>query len=136
MTVKNMVPRCVSTCRDGSQCGRRVTDGSTPPVCHIHAKRSTSPLTQPVERTPLEIIQKLMSDRDPAIRLRAANTYLDKPYRDNVIDFVHLVLGAHGFEPPERERLARLVNKGTLRNVPSCQAWFSTCGLLGSTPRW
>jgi hypothetical protein len=78
MTVKNMVPRCVSTCRDGSQCGRRVTDGSTPPVCHIHAKRSTSPLTQPVERTPLEIIQTLMSDRDPAIRLRAANTYLER----------------------------------------------------------
>jgi hypothetical protein len=83
------LPRCSCVTRNGSPCGRRVSDGSNPPVCHVHRLqqqgKGTSALTQPVERSPLEIIQRLMRDRDPSIRLRAANAYLDhlgKPQPD------------------------------------------------------
>jgi hypothetical protein len=73
---KKSLPRCSCVTKDGTQCGRRVADGSQPPVCSAHA-RHTSPLTQRVERTPEEILRKLMSDRDPSIRLRAVTEWID-----------------------------------------------------------
>jgi len=80
--MKKPLPRCVALDRKGAQCARRVSDGSNPPICHVHRPGASSALTAPVERTPLEVIQKLMADRDPAIRLRAANAYLDQLAKD------------------------------------------------------
>lgn len=73
---KKILPRCAAVTRDGSPCGRRVKDGSQPPLCHLHKPGATVPNTfQPAERSPLEIIQKLMNDSDPSIRLRAVDMY-------------------------------------------------------------
>lgn len=71
---------CVNT--DGTQCGRTVTDGSQPPVCHIHrAAASGSPhnnasgMNQPLDRTPEEILRRLLRDSDPNVRLRALDLW-------------------------------------------------------------
>lgn len=78
--MKKPLPRCVALAADGTRCGRRVSDKSNPPICHIHVKvakgEAVSPLTEPAERSPMEILEKLMSDNDPAIRLRAVEAYL------------------------------------------------------------
>jgi hypothetical protein len=62
------------TAKDGSQCSRRVSDGSTPPVCHIHRAQqqgtSVSPLTQPVD------LDETRSS-DERIRLRAAELIIE-----------------------------------------------------------
>jgi hypothetical protein len=78
---KNLLPRCVCPTKNGSQCGRRVSDGLLPPMCHVHRMQaqglSTSPLTVPVEANPEDMYQRLMRDSDPAIRLRALQAWLD-----------------------------------------------------------
>jgi hypothetical protein len=65
--------------KDGSQCGRRVADGSSPPICSVHqqqAKGNAGSLTQPVAANPEDIYQRLMRDSDPAIRLRAVDAWM------------------------------------------------------------
>ncbi len=72
-------PRCSGVDRKGQQCGRRVKDGSQPPLCHIHKAVATgeaSPLFQ-ASTDPVAILQKLLRDKDPAIRLRAVNAWFD-----------------------------------------------------------
>ena len=73
-------PNCSCACAEGSPCGRRVTDGSQPPVCHIHRAQlnngSVGVPFQPkpvVKLTPLEVVTKLMDDPDSSVRLRACD---------------------------------------------------------------
>jgi hypothetical protein len=70
--------RCMANAKDGSRCGRTARPGTM--LCSKHDGTPnagvTAPTTEPL--TPLEIIQKLMRDRDPSIRLRAVNAYLDQ----------------------------------------------------------
>ncbi len=79
--MKRTFPRCTCVTRDGSQCGRRVTDGSNPPVCHIHraaaAGGSVSPLTTRAMGTDdiPRILLKMFSDPDATVRLRAIDAW-------------------------------------------------------------
>lgn len=88
--MSKIFPRCSCTTKDGTQCGRRVKDGSQPPVCSVHRdqqKRQGQAGANhfaPVERTPLEIIKKLMRDSDPAIRLRAVEMF--QKYEERLAD--------------------------------------------------
>jgi hypothetical protein len=70
--------RCACVAADGQQCGRTVTDGSQPPICHIHRNKANGTLAgiaQPKTRTPKEIIEKLLTDSDPSVRLRAVEMW-------------------------------------------------------------
>src|SRR5262245_19056430 len=71
---------CVNT--DGTRCGRSFTDGSNPPICHIHRAGATGQNVgkefgkgpQPSE-TPEEIVRKLLSDSDASVHLRAVDMW-------------------------------------------------------------
>lgn len=55
-------PRCSCTTADGSQCGRRVRDGSQPPVCSVHkavAQGQHVGGAPPFQGKPLDPIAKL-----------------------------------------------------------------------------
>ena len=78
---RKSAPRCVSVCRDGTQCGRRVTDGSNPPVCHIHAGRSKSPIISD-EVDEVKILKRLARDANPQVRLRAVDLLLSLKEKD------------------------------------------------------
>src|SRR5262245_13705850 len=70
--------RCSCVAADGTQCGRSVTDGSQPPICHIHRHKANGTLAgiaQPAQRTPEEIVRKLLDDSDPSVRLRAVEMW-------------------------------------------------------------
>lgn len=80
--MRKRFPRCSCACKDGSQCGRRVTDGSQPPICHVHRAQingtSISPLTIPFAATTVDreaMYQTLMRDPDSSIRLRALEAF-------------------------------------------------------------
>src|SRR5688500_2452990 len=79
MTVKKhrrLLPRCSSVTRDGSQCGRRVADGSNPPVCSVHQGKVTSPIIAD-EIDEIKILKRLARDTNPQVRLRAVDLLLD-----------------------------------------------------------
>jgi hypothetical protein len=78
MTVKKILPRCTCVTRDGTQCGRRVTDGSNPPICHIHARGTSSPLIPPPDEIDeIKILKRLARDSNPQVRLKAVDLLLD-----------------------------------------------------------
>src|SRR5688572_6002272 len=84
---RKMLPRCVGTTADGSQCGRRCADATAAvPLCHIHVAKaqgqSFSPLTQPVEINEVSILKKLARDPDPRVRLRAVDLLLEEKRRE------------------------------------------------------
>jgi hypothetical protein len=70
-----LLPRCLGRCRDGSQCSRRVTDGSHPPMCHLHnGTPSASPIIPPPDEVDeMKILRRLAKDPTPQIRLRAVD---------------------------------------------------------------
>ncbi len=74
------LPRCSMLCKDGTQCGRRVSDGSNPPVCHVHqqvaAGEPVGALTEPVIDE-MKILKRLTSDANPQVRLRAVDLLLN-----------------------------------------------------------
>jgi hypothetical protein len=78
---RRSLPRCTCVTKDGSTCGRRVSDGSNPPVCHIHRAhqqgRTVSPLTEPIDIDEEKILRRLMRDADPSIRLRAVTAWIE-----------------------------------------------------------
>jgi hypothetical protein len=53
-----------------------VTDGSNPPICHIHTGRAGG-IAQPNELDEIKILQKLARDSDPRVRLRAVDLLID-----------------------------------------------------------
>ena len=73
------LPRCSMRCKDGTQCGRRVSDGSHPPVCHVHLKvaagQPVSALTEPV-LDEMKILTRFTSDSSAQVRLRAVDLLL------------------------------------------------------------
>ncbi len=74
------LPRCSMLCKDGTQCGRRVSDGSNPPVCHVHqqvaAGQPVGALTEPAEIDEMRILKRLANDKNPQVRLRAVDQLL------------------------------------------------------------
>ncbi len=74
------LPRCSMLCKDDTRCGRRVSDGSNPPVCHVHAAvaagEALGALTEPVIDE-MKILKRLTSDASPQVRLRAVEFLLN-----------------------------------------------------------
>jgi hypothetical protein len=67
-----MSVRCSANDRKGQQCGRRVKDGSNPPLCHIH--KTGTPTGTPFKRrrkSDEEIIEDLLGSDNDSTRLRA-----------------------------------------------------------------
>lgn len=55
-----------------------MTDGSNPPVCHIHGRGTSSPLIPPPDEIDeIKILKKLARDSNPQVRLRAVDLLLD-----------------------------------------------------------
>lgn len=81
-----LLPRCVGMTRDGSQCGRRVPDGSNPPQCHLHRP---NPNLSPIIPDPgesvdaLKILRRLAKDKDARVRLRAVDLLLSLKDHEN-----------------------------------------------------
>lgn len=77
--VMKFTPSCSCSTRNGSQCGRKVTDGSQPPICHVHRLqqqgKGSSPLI-PTEVDEISILKRLARDTSPQIRLRAVDILL------------------------------------------------------------
>lgn len=64
------LPICTCLTKDGSRCGRRVSDGSNPPVCHVHrAQQAGKPVGALTEPAPFDAERKLLkiaaNDRHP-----------------------------------------------------------------------
>ena len=76
------LPRCVCITKDGTQRGRRVSDGSNPPVCHVHraqqAGTSVSPLTEPLAFSPEETLRRIAADSKHAHQVQALRMLLDR----------------------------------------------------------
>jgi hypothetical protein len=73
--MKNRLPRCTWTNRDGTQCSRRVRDASSPAQCHIHLGKLNSPVI-PTEVDEIGILKRLARDPNPQIKLRAVDLLL------------------------------------------------------------
>jgi hypothetical protein len=117
---RRLLPRCSGVTTDNTQCGRRVADGSNPPLCHIHAAisrgQAVSPLTDTGDEIDeVKILKRLARDSNPQVRLRAVDLLLEvkRKNRDRadekaatgptMRDFL-LVL-----TPSEREEVADLI---------------------------
>lgn len=64
------LPICTCLTKDGSRCGRRVSDGSNPPICHVHrAQQAGKPVGALTEPAPFDAERKLLkiaaNDRHP-----------------------------------------------------------------------
>lgn len=69
--MKPALPRCVFTNRDGTQCARRVKDGSNPAICHLHSGG------QQVDVDDYDLAQRLARNKDPRVQLRALDLLRD-----------------------------------------------------------
>lgn len=80
-----LLPRCVGTTRDNTQCGRRVSDGSNPPLCHIHLAisrgQAVNPQTDPVF-DPMKDLHQLTRSSDDRVKLRAIDLILELKRKD------------------------------------------------------
>jgi hypothetical protein len=80
--------RCSCVCADGSPCGRRVTDGSQPPICHVHrAVAAGTPhnggtVNKRRSMTPEQVLEDLLRSKDDSVRLRAADVFLKRQERE------------------------------------------------------
>ena len=67
---------CVARCRDGSPCGRRVTDGSNPPICHLHKQTIGKPFVS--TKTPLQRVEKIAADDRHQHQMAAIKILLER----------------------------------------------------------
>src|SRR4029079_2131715 len=80
--------RCSCVCADGSPCGRRVTNGSQPPVCHLHRavasgnSHNGGSVNPRKSKTPEQVLEDLLHSKDEAVRLRAADAFLKRQERE------------------------------------------------------
>lgn len=69
------LPRCAAMTRDGSQCGRRVADGSNPPICHVHAgpAQGGAAASAAVPFDGEKLLRKLAHSSNEGVALRATD---------------------------------------------------------------
>lgn len=77
---KHSLPICACLTRDGSRCGRRVADGSNPPVCHIHRaqQEGKGALTQPAPFDPDAKLLKIAAKDGHPHQLQAIRMLRDR----------------------------------------------------------
>ena len=73
MAQSKPLPRCVSRTAAGDQCGRRVADGSNPPVCHVHARGVSGIAVAPDEFDGEKQLRKLARSSNEQVALRATD---------------------------------------------------------------
>lgn len=81
----NLAPRCVGVCKDNTQCGRRVIDGSQPPLCHLHrANPNLSPIIPPPDADvdEIKLLRQLTRSTDPRVKLRAVDLLITLRRKD------------------------------------------------------
>lgn len=77
MSRSKVLPRCTMRTRNGTACGRRVSDGSIPPICHIH--RGTNGGIAVAASEPDDLLgqaRRMLKDKDATVRLRAIDLCL------------------------------------------------------------
>src|SRR5258708_15650144 len=76
MKPKHARVQCTANDRKGIRCGRNCGyPPSIPPLCSVHLKMAAGQAgvgNKPADLTPDQVIQKLLRDPDPGIRIRAA----------------------------------------------------------------
>jgi hypothetical protein len=76
-----LLPRCVMRAKDGSQCSRRVSDGSVPPVCHLHRGLNGGiALPEPFE--PMSKLRKIAANDSHPRQVEAIKQILDREATD------------------------------------------------------
>jgi len=72
--------RCTAIAASGLRCARWCAAGET--LCGKHLPNATpAGVAQPMPLTPEEILERLMRDSDPSIRLRAVSEYFDQKHK-------------------------------------------------------
>jgi hypothetical protein len=124
---RRSLPRCTALTVDGSQCGRRVADGSNPPICHVHKAvaqgTSHSAMTEPATFDGLKELRRLTRSTDDRVRLRAVDLLIElerkeAAKRDRSMT-PHGEFGARvlldAMTPEEREAIGELITR--LRDI-------------------
>lgn len=76
--------RCMANAKDGTRCGRWVTDGSNPSLCHKHKPNAPAVGIIPPDEAidEVKILRKLARDANPQVRLRAVDLLLSLKSKD------------------------------------------------------
>jgi hypothetical protein len=104
--------RCMANAKDGTRCGRWVTDGSNPALCHKH--RSNAPTVGVIppddEIDEVKILKKLARDANPQVRLRAVDLLLSlKSKEPSLSQTRQLGVDIARLTTSERSRLEQLL---------------------------
>jgi hypothetical protein len=80
---RRVLPRCSGVTSDRSQCGRRVADGSNPPLCHIHAAIARGQAANALTDTgddfdEIKALKRLARSSNEQIKLRAIDLLLER----------------------------------------------------------
>lgn len=93
--------------KSGTQCGRWVTDGSMPAICHKHKPNAPAVGVIPPDDAidPVKILQKLAKDANPQVRLRAVDLLLSlKPSQEVKSCTSEMAVDPKRLTPSERRR--------------------------------
>jgi hypothetical protein len=104
--------RCMATTKDGSRCGRYVTDGSIPAICHKHRPDAPAVGVIPPDDQidEVKILKKLARDANPQVRLRAVDLLLSlKAKGATTTDPHEPAVDITRLTPSERSRLEQLL---------------------------
>lgn len=102
----------MSMTKSGSRCGRWVTDGSLPALCHKHKPNAPAVGIIPPEEAidEVKILRKLARDANPQVRLRAVDLLLSLKSKDAPTSASRaLGVDVARLTPSERTRLEALV---------------------------
>lgn len=86
---RRLLPRCSGVTSDNSQCGRRVADGSNPPLCHIHAAMARGEAASALTDTDVDeiaILKRLARSSNEQIKLRAVDLLLEVKRKQKATD--------------------------------------------------
>jgi hypothetical protein len=70
--------RCTANAADGSRCGKWCAEGKVVCAKHDPEAKAAGIIAAQESDDPLVALKRLMKNSDPAIRLRATNSYLDR----------------------------------------------------------
>jgi hypothetical protein len=77
---RQSLPRCTGVTNDGSQCGRRATDFTSPALCHIHRAKAQGQAVNPQTESVfdgLKELRRLTRSSDDRVRLRAVDLLIE-----------------------------------------------------------
>lgn len=101
--------RCMANTKSGSRCGRWVTDGLLPALCHKHKPNAPAVGVIPPDDQidEVKILKKLARDANPQVRLRAVDLLLS--LKAKTTDQHEPAVDIKRLTADERSRLERLL---------------------------